>query len=142
MKIEEDLMARLLTAVVVVILFVTTPAAAKLVKVGWVSEGDLKTKCAENGGTFSSGATGYNCSKKCGDNDTCVYGCSKGKEHNECNGSVPALIKTPTKITVEGVLNAGVKPKGQRATGPRTLEPGLLGQPGALPAATSTAIRS
>jgi hypothetical protein len=37
-------------------------------------------------------------------------------------------------ITVEGVLNAGVKPKGQRATGPRTLEPGLLGQPGALPA--------
>jgi hypothetical protein len=135
---EEDRMARLLMAVIVVVVFVTLPAAAKLVKVGWVSESDLKTKCAENGGTFSSGATGYNCSKKCGDNDTCVYGCSKDKEHNECNGSVP-FVKTPTKITVEGVLNAGVKPKGQREAGPRALQPGLLGQTGPLPAAQSPA---
>jgi hypothetical protein len=65
--------------------------AAELVRVSWISEGDLKTKCAENGGTWSSGASGYNCSKKCGDNDLCVYGCSKGKENNECNASVPRV---------------------------------------------------
>lgn len=100
-------------------------ALAKLVKVSWISESDLKSKCEDNKGKWSSGATGYNCSKKCGNNDTCVYGCSKGKEHNECNGSVPAM--TGGTLTVDNVLNGGVKAVGAKSSGQANpLSPGLL----------------
>lgn len=109
--------------------FASETAWAKLVKVAWISESDLKSKCDSNGGTWSSGQTGYSCGKKCdGGKDYCVVGCSKGKEHNECHASLPMKAPTSGRMTVEGVLNYSSRPP---SAGP------LEGSPGATPGGPS-----
>lgn len=104
------------------LLFVAEQASARLVAMSWISESDLKTKCAENGGTFSSSSDGYNCSKKCAGNDQCTVGCSKGQEKNTCNGSVPgrpapAGSRPGGKLAVNEVLNFSAAPPQKQPKG-------------------------
>ncbi len=111
---------------------VAVPAHAEFVNMTKVSESTLKSKCAENGGSFNSNSSGYSCEKANCNGKGGVCGVYCGSEPN-CTGVTPGRIVFGSAVPLGALVDLVMQP-----AAPTTPQPNAAPQGSMSSQSTST----